>query len=66
MTQTKSEMRGGNGCIAKLATLVKRDILRVINKKAKDTHQKLIVPKKRIRATKLTDSGKNVYARAKS
>ena len=66
IVQKKSEMRGGKGCIAKLATLVKRDILRVINKAAKDTHKKLIVPKKRMGATKLTDSGSKVYARAKS
>jgi hypothetical protein len=64
--QKKTEMRGGKGCIAKLATLVKRDILRVINKATKDTHKKLIVPKKRMGATKLTDSGSKVYARAKS
>ena len=66
VVQKKSDMRGGKGCIAKLATLVKRDILRVINKAAKDTHKKLIVPKKRMGATKLTDSGSKVYARAKS
>jgi hypothetical protein len=66
IVQKKTEMRGGKGCIAKLATLVKRDILRVINKAAKDTHKKLIVPKKRMGATKLTDSGSKVYARAKS
>ena len=66
IVQKKSEMRGGKGCIAKMATLVKRDILRVINKAAKDMHKKLIVPKKRMGATKLTDSGSKVYARAKS
>jgi hypothetical protein len=38
-----TDQRGNKGCVAKLATKVKQDILKQINRRAKNTHGKMIL-----------------------
>ncbi len=60
-----TERRGNKGCIAKLATSAKRDIVKRINRKARKTHGKKLVAGQQPEYT-MGEDGKKKYKKRKN